>query len=946
MKKLQKSDWSLTTKPWHPERKCVHECEAAMSDMRLPGDGREYVKPSFESGPSRRVQSNRGNVLTRYTSKKMSTQLMLESRHNELPLAVLNEADPDVLGYFAQPTTIRLSIRDSSSRVKSTQNYTPDLLAIKRKRVIVYEARDLVALAEASAKNSYQFYLENGRWHYRAAEEAFAAMGIEHIIVASNEIPAAVVRNLRFLESFTSDDCPALDPEVGENIEKLVLEHRAIEFDKLLASGFSADDVFKAIVGNYVYVDLTTQLVDQTRELVIFSDRPTYEAHRRIEVSELETPIPVPGRAWIRTGGQLIYDSVPYTVVLVGERDVVLRPNGQVETTTMQLQALQLLFEAGKVETDALMAKSDRKQLADYSQDEIDRALARLNALDDPDNSQFSERQLREFRASIANADNQLDALIALIDKRSKRGNFLPRHSTRSVELMDEAIKEFFNTKTRPTKKAAWLVYLDKCDKAMKAGEATFTTISYERFCEVCTEREDPRLREGKKAGYQAGRIVGSLDNSAPTHGVRPFEVLYIDHTIATIATVSPNGVALGKPTLTIAIDGCTTQARGVITSYDSPSSKTVLMILRDIIRRYGRVPSVLGLDNGKEFHGYELLFFCKIFGIEIRYRSPGQPRGGAMVERAFGAIETEFIAQLQGNTRQMRDPRLVTKEVNPFNHAVWTLPAFHRACEKFLFETKPNQISPALGMTPLQYETEMLARTGERAHMLVKFDENVMLLTSPHASRRMHVICPRRGVWCNGLWYQHPEFKKLKRKTKAEVRIEPWLHRLVYVHVNGRWVGATARNARWLGNKTRREVETALREERRKAGSDARADSLTVRRAKALVEVMQPATFDPRLRCQQAEMQHLYHGMGMTVAMPEAAPDTIDVASTEIADPTPSATAIENVPPAPAAAPAQLASLLASGLLSQTTPPAHAPLSMTSGADEEFEALDIPGFH
>ncbi|KQP17050.1 hypothetical protein ASF45_27925 [Pseudorhodoferax sp. Leaf265] len=876
----------------------------------------------------------------------MSTQLMLESRHNELPLAVLSEADPDVLAYFAQPQTLRLSIRDSSGRVKSTQNYTPDLLAIKKKRVIVYEARDLVALAEASAKNSFQFYLEDGRWHYRAAEEAFAAMGIEHVIVASNQIPAAVVRNLQFLENFTSEDCPELDPEVGENIAALVLQHRTIEFDKLLAAGFSSDDVFKAIVGKYVYVDLTTQLVDQTRDLVVFSDRPTYEAHRRIEVADLEKPLPVPGRAWIRAGGQLTFDGVDYTVVLVGERDVVMRQNGQAETTTMPLEALKLLFEAGKVQTDALTAKSDVKQLADYSQDEIDRALDRLKALDDPENSAYSPRQLAHFRTLIAHADNQLDALIALIDKCSQRGNFTPRHSERSVELMHEAIDDFYNDKTKPTKKAAFLVYLAKCDDAMNAGEPAFTTISYKRFCEVCTEREDVVAREGKKAGYQASRIVGSLDNSAPVHGVRPFEVVHIDHTIATLATVSPNGVSLGKPTLTIAIDACTTQVRGVISSYDPPSAKTVLLILRDIIRRYGRVMRVLVLDNGKEFHSFELTFFCKLFGIEIRYRSPGQPRGGSLVERAFGAIETELIAQLEGNTRQMRDPRLVTKEVNPFNNPVWTLPAFHRATEHFLFVVKPNQVAPALGMAPLQYEEEMLKRTGERVHMFVKFDENVMLLTSPHASRRMHVVCPRRGVWCNGLWYQHPEFKKLKRKSKAEVRVEPWLHRLIYVHINGRWVGATACNARWLGNKTRREVEIALREERKKAGTTANADSLTLRRAKALVEVIEPSNFDPRLRIQQLEMQHLFGAMGMTVAMPQAAPDTIDVVTAEVPTSSGTATTVEPAEPQPQAPPVALALPAATATVRPATPVLDSAASPTFGKDDEFAALDIPGFH
>ena len=33
-----------------------------------------------------------------------------------------------------------------------------------------------------------------------------------------------------------------------------------------------------------------------------------------------------------------------------------------------------------------------------------------------------------------------------------------------------------------------------------------------------------------------------------------------------------------------------------------------------------------------------------------------------------------EIFSSMQGNTKQLKDPRLVTKTVNPFNNAIWTI--------------------------------------------------------------------------------------------------------------------------------------------------------------------------------------------------------------------------------------------------------------------------------
>lgn len=142
-------------------------------------------------------------------------------------------------------------------------------------------------------------------------------------------------------------------------------------------------------------------------------------------------------------------------------------------------------------------------------------------------------------------------------------------------------------------------------------------------------------------------------------------------------------------------------------------------------MRRNQRLPRVLVVDNGKEFHSHELEYFCRIYGVELRYRSPGMPRGAAMVERAFGAIEEEVFSEMAGNTRIMKqNTRQVTKEVDPYRQTEWTLASVYGATEDYLFNVRANRAHPSLGVTPNEYEMQSAAKAGQRDCRMFTLDE------------------------------------------------------------------------------------------------------------------------------------------------------------------------------------------------------------------------------
>jgi transposase InsO family protein len=873
-------------------------------DLRLASDASDYIRQCIEHGPSRRVQGRLGNVVTSHYSQKMNCRLLLESRRGEHAQAILLERDPEVIAYFAQPPSVELVVTDAGGKPQTTLGYTPDFLVLEKDGVLVIEMRDLGRLLERHQKNPQQFYRDDdGRWHYRAAETRFQEMGLRYELRSNSDLPACLIENVRFLEDYVSQDCPPLTGEQSSRVVQAVQDRRHAKLQELLDLGISADHLYKAIADGVVYVDLSTDRLASSAELTIFSDQVTHEAYRLARLRDLQPALPIPGTIWLKPGSQLSYSGTVYTVLMAGERDVFLQDQAG-QQVTMGLDALMQAHKVGILKTDGIRPTDNSPSISDYTQEELTRAAKRLDALRAGTTEEFGQRSLERFRALTAHAQNDLEALLALVDRNRDKGNTTSRLSDRNLALIESTIGDRYNTPENRRITQVYEQYSARCQVKDQPG-GPLRPVSYPTFCKYVKQLESITARKGRRAAYQQSPIAQSLENAFPIHGVRPHEVCYIDHTIANIALVSPHGNELGKPTLTIAVDGNTAHPRALILSFDPPSARTVLNVMRDYVRRHNRLPRTIVVDNGKEFHSETLALFCKLYGIEIRYRPPGMPRGGAMIERLLGASEEEVLANMAGNTRILKkDARLVTKSVDPFRRAEWTLPAVYRALDEYLFEERPNRVHPALGVTPNEFEQRRLAETGTREFKGVQFDENLLLLTSPHPRVRFHKVDPQRGVWVNGLWYQHPSLREQRKGTRVEVRVEPWNASVIYVQTKTGWVAAVGNNNRWLVRRTQREVEIALREEKRRANKD--AHRATLKRQAHRHKTWIPSDFDPRLAEQQNEMRYLYEGLGMTTALPEPL-GLIQPATTT---PPGAASVSEDSPPAPVLSPGGLASV------------------------------------
>src|SRR5215472_491707 len=84
-----------------------------------------------------------------------------------------------------------------------------------------------------------------------------------------------------------------------------------------------------------------------------------------------------------------------------------------------------------------------------------------------------------------------------------------------------------------------------------------------------------------------------------PRHGDRPWEIVHLDHTELDIELVSSLGTPLGRPYATFATDAYSRRLLACYLSFDPPSYRSCMMVLRACVRRHQRFPQMVVVDGG-----------------------------------------------------------------------------------------------------------------------------------------------------------------------------------------------------------------------------------------------------------------------------------------------------------------------------------------------------------
>lgn len=755
--------------------------------LGLADEAQALIAAIRASPPARRVQGAAGNVSGVYPSRKMGWSTQFESHRVELPGVIAMEYAPDVLEYYDQPPAFLLRYRHADGR-NCAHWHTPDffVLAADGARWEEWKAED--ELERLAMRSPYRYRRETGGdWRCPPGEAYAAHYGLAYRVRSSADIDWIWTRNILFLDDYLRANGPLSSPAVVGAVRRFVAGAPGVALDEVLqqatAVNATTDDVYGLIASGRLWVDLHGAPLVTPAEVRVFGDEPL-------------------GRAYAAAGESVAAPRKAAHPTNVHDGNLVRDERGELadeDSATGPRAAIRALLD-GASPTALAAALRRHAYLTEKT----------------PDGPQPSERALRSWHAQLRAAEDTLGCgFVGLLDRRAQRGNRTRRLPERTRQLLDEAVA-CYETPKQLSKAAAYGELVRACTAAATdpPSSKTFTRALAQRPKRALTE-----ARQGRRAAYEHAPWHWELTLTTPRHGDRPWEIGHIDHTQLDVETVcSQTGRNLGRPWATFLTDAYARRLPGLVLSYDPPSYRSCLLVLRACVRRWGRLPQTLVVDGGKEFGSVYFETLLARYAITKKTRPATAPRFGSVCERLFGTANTEFIHRLAGNTQITKNVRQVTKANDPRALACWTFGSLLAALEEWadtIYDTLPH---PALGQSPRAAWDEVLARTGQRPQRLIANDENFRMLTLPTTAKGEARVQPGDGVKINYLYYWSELFRRPEVEgTRVPVRYDPFDAGTAYAFVRGQWVACRSQHYLIFQGHTERELQLATVELRRR---------------------------------------------------------------------------------------------------------------------------------
>lgn len=790
------------------------DLEKVLERLAMPAKGRELVLKARSQAPVRQVASRGGNVVTVFASQKMGREIRTESRILEFAAAVNFELDDAVLEFYPQPCELRLEVVDAGTGEIHQVHHFPDFLCISAVGITLIECKSDTKLSSLAKRYPWRYKQSNdGQFYAPLIENKLAEMGVRYQILSEQNLPARRIENLMHISSYMHPAAEPCPDDVLAKIQELLKQYGHVYVSELIGSehNISVDDILKAVADRLLVTSYDVEVLTDPRRFRIFRDPVLMQFVHSESATMRSNRLHQNFVVDIEPGAAFIFDAQRLKIQVVGAKEIVCTDESG-GTRSLNMGWLLEAVNAGQVQMVSESCK-EQEQWHQYTQAQLQIANERNLQLQS-ELPTYSSRTISRLKsAQLVAEQNGASPLLALVPKTELRGNRTQRLSDEQIQALERVFKEHWCTDVAKNAKSCHRELAVLCNAEGIRTPSHGTLIKY---FDCWTTNHEVRQRHGKRMAYQLDVFVDVLDADSPQHGSRAFQYAHIDHTQIDIELIcSETGRSLGRPWLTIVVDAYTREVLALYLTFDAPSYVSVMMVIRDLVRRHQRLPEFFVVDNGKDLVCSAFTTFLQSMGVHLRMRPAGRPRHGAVLERLFGRLHSEYVHNLAGNTKATKNVRMTTGKHLPKNLAEWTLESCYAGLVYWAFEYYANERHGVLGMTPNEAHARSLANTGSRAHKKVLFNKDFLIATCPPANRGgQRAIDPQRGVKVNELLYWNPIFStpSLARKL-VEVRVDPWDASSVYVRVMNKWVQAQCRNLLVLGQLTETEREMLSQE-------------------------------------------------------------------------------------------------------------------------------------
>jgi putative transposase len=809
----------------------IKDFDVWIKRFNLSNEAILQIQNARNSEPQRKVKSNGRNVPGFYPSKKMGVTIQFESHKLELAGIYEMEHDKNVLEYYDQPPSFTINYDNPAGSKKKSggHRYTADFFVIENDWIGWVEWKTDEELIKLSHINPNRYTVdESGQWRCPPAERYAEQFGLSFRIMSSRDIDWTYQRNIRFLEDFLLDEKPYVEEKTRNNIKNMIGEKLVIQLDDLLSyqNIFTADDIYTMIAIGEIYVDIYKYLIVDFDKFPLFADKETYHAY--LNMQEATTAFLLkPTILNISVGNKIQWDAKVWTIINVGENVITLL-NGMDEPTDIPRSVFENLIKKGAIAmVDTPIETEEEEEVLKIIRGASEKELEKANRqyhivqgmLNGGSYADFDtpDRTIRNWVKKYKDAEKVYgNGYVGLISRRADQGNRTLRFQKDVIELMDKYIDEDYESIIQKQRLTVYNAFAEACKNK------GYSPPCYKTFCERVKERpihEQTKKRKGPKASYNTEPFYFELDMTTPRHGDMPFQIGHIDHTELDIELIcSQSGENLGRPWITFLVDAFSRRILAFYLTFDPPSYRSCMMVKRECVRRHGRLPKVIVVDGGKEFHSVYFDTLLARYNLIKKVRPGAKPKFGSVCERLFGTTNEVFIHNLLGNTQIMKNVRQVTKEVNPKVHAVWTLEDLYKMMEKWCYEVYDTMPHSTLDDNPRQVFIKRIAKTGERKNTYIKYDETFKMLTLPTTKKGTAKVKTGQGVKINYFYYWAEDLlHPLYEEKDVPIRYDPYNIGVAYAYINDYWTTLISHHHNTLRNRTEKELKIATAEIRKK---------------------------------------------------------------------------------------------------------------------------------
>lgn len=315
---------------------------------------------------------------------------------------------------------------------------------------------------------------------------------------------------------------------------------------------------------------------------------------------------------------------------------------------------------------------------------------------------------------------NYLDPSSLLSGNRARKQTL--RSDPRVEEIVWKVLRTEYFTRAKNSARHAYRELRRQLKISVLNGElkATQESVSYATFCRRIEGVElYHRLATRVGEGYARAQCRVAFPGAVPSY---PMERMEIDHTpLNWIVICDKTGLPLGRPTLTLAIDGATSYPLGFYVSFYGPGVASVGGVLRnatqpkdELVAAAGLktpwlaqgLPDLMVVDNGLEFHSHSFNAIALSLGVDVMYCRVRTPWLKPKVERFFESLnvltlERGRISKVVANVSR----------IDPDRDALVTFSEFVKGLLKFVVEVFPHQYNWRKMATPFELYQEGIER-------------------------------------------------------------------------------------------------------------------------------------------------------------------------------------------------------------------------------------------